>query len=132
LHGRRIAVAAVMSAVGLAVFGAFGGLSYAAEAISQASGIPIVKTSSGAGQQDGDRPQGSRSIGVRPPNPGQGQYGRTTVICHRKGSTGKIPPHNSFWVLIRVNNNALPAHKAHGDTLPNPDPPPPCPGPPIP
>jgi hypothetical protein len=34
-------------------------------------------------------------------------------------------------VVITVANSALPAHKAHGDTLVNPNPPPQCPGPAI-
>jgi hypothetical protein len=55
---------------------------------------------------------------------GDNQYGGKTTICHRTSSQ-KNP-----FVLITVSNNALPAHKAHGDTLPAADGS--CPGPPIP
>jgi hypothetical protein len=57
-----------------------------------------------------------------------GPAGKTT-ICHRTGSAT-----NPF-VIITVSNNALPAHRAHGDVLPSAagacaatNPPPPKPG----
>jgi hypothetical protein len=55
--------------------------------------------------------------------PAEDQYEGKTTICHRTGSQ-KNP-----WVVITVSNNALPAHKAHGDTLVGPNGT--CPGPPI-
>jgi hypothetical protein len=52
-------------------------------------------------------------------SPAKTQYGKTT-ICHRTGNG---------WVIITVDNDALPAHIAHGDTLVGPGDT--CPGPPI-
>jgi hypothetical protein len=54
------------------------------------------------------------------------QYEEPVLICHRTDSE------TNPWVVISISVNALPAHKAHGDTLVNPNPPPECPGPPIP
>jgi hypothetical protein len=49
--------------------------------------------------------------------------GKTTTICHRTGSE-KNP-----FVVITVSNNALPAHRKHGDTFVEPGGT--CPGSPI-
>jgi hypothetical protein len=59
--------------------------------------------------------------------PPDDQYNEKVLICHSTSSDPTNP-----WVVISVSENALPPHKAHGDTLVNPNPPPECPGPPIP
>lgn len=105
----RLAVAGILTAVALAAFGASGGLSYAAKAVSNA-----------------DLPGGS-SEALRSNNgnsPAANQYAGKTTICHQTSSE------TNQWVLISVSDNALKAHKDHGDTLPAADGS--CPGPPIP
>jgi hypothetical protein len=104
----RLAVAGILTAVALAAFGASGGLSYAAKAVSNAD-LP-------GGSSEAQRNNGN--------SPAANQYAGKTTICHRTESET-----NPF-VLITVSDNALPAHRDHGDTLPAPDGS--CPGPPIP
>jgi hypothetical protein len=124
----RLALAGALTAGALAMFSAFGGLGYAANAVESATGIDVPLVSAGS-TSPGDRsssPTGP-DLGQAPvagPTPSQKQYEGKTTICHRTGSK-KNP-----WVVITVSNNALPAHKAHGDTLVGPNGT--CPGPPIP
>jgi hypothetical protein len=103
----RLAVVGILTAVALAAFGASGGLSYAAKAVSNAD----LPGASSEAKQNGNSPAAN-------------QYGGKTTICHHTSSE------TNEWVLISVSNNAVPAHKEHGDTLPGPGGT--CPGPPIP
>ena len=134
-RGMRIAVAAGLTAGALAAFGAFGGLSYAAKAVSSATGIHIVNQAR-SNQARSDRPDQARSNqGARPsnvgaanigtPSPAENQYGgqHKSTICHVTGSAT-----NPF-VIITVPDRALFAHMRHGDTFvgPNGE----CPGAPI-
>jgi hypothetical protein len=150
----RLALTAAVTVVGLTAFGVFGGISYAAKAVAQA--VHITEASKApthvAAPSSALRtatPQKDKP--PKPPKPPKGtngngngndndnddqnnsspssssssdQYGGKTTICHKTGSK-KNP-----YVLITVSNNALPAHKAHGDTLPGPGGT--CPGPSIP
>jgi hypothetical protein len=104
----RLAVAGILTAVALAAFGASGGLSYAAKAVSNAD-LP-------GGNSEAQRNNGD--------TPAVNQYAGKTTICHRTSSDS-----NEF-VLITVSDNALQAHKDHGDTLAGPGGT--CPGDPIP
>jgi hypothetical protein len=105
----RVSVAVGLAIVGLAMFGAFGGIGYAASAAHSFASAIV----SNAGN-----PTGGSS-----PSAAEDQYGAKTTICHHTHS--KTNP----WVVITVSNNALPAHKAHGDTLLGAGGT--CPGPPI-
>jgi hypothetical protein len=132
-RGKSVALAVVLSVIALAVFGVFGGLSYASDAVTQATGLHLTGSSKSGGHHGigGEHKRkgggkGHKGEGGHGKTPSENQYGGKTTICHHTHSK-KHP-----WVLITVSNNALPAHKAHGDTLPNPNPPPDCPGPPIP
>jgi hypothetical protein len=141
-HSRRITLAVGFATVSLAVFGAFGGLGYAAKAVSKATGIGnashdaaqvSVKGNSNSAHGNSNSAHGNSNSahgnsnsahGNSSSTPANDQYAGKTTICHRTGSQ-KNP-----WVIITVSNNALPAHKAHGDTLVAADGT--CPGPPIP
>ena len=103
----RLALAGMLLAVALAAFGAFGGLSYAAEVVSNAE----LPGASSEAKQNGNSPAAN-------------QYGGKTTICHHTSSE------TNEWVLISVSDNAIPAHKEHDDTLAGPGGT--CPGPPIP
>jgi hypothetical protein len=105
----RIALAGCLTAFALAVFGAFGALSYAAKSVETAT--------HGLGASKPAKSDGNSTAA-------QDQYVGKTTICHRTHSQ-KNP-----FVVITVSNNALPAHAAHGDTLVGPGGT--CPGPPIP
>jgi hypothetical protein len=100
----RVAFAAALTAVGVVIFGAFGGIGYASSAAH--SFVKAVTSNNGANASSAAH-----------------QYVGKTTICHRTHSA-KNP-----FVVITVSNNALPAHEAHGDTLVGPGGT--CPGPPI-
>jgi hypothetical protein len=159
---RRITLAVALTAAAVSVFGAFGGLSYAARAVRiapvlsnpspekkvfpekalvqqaakketqaavQATQAAVTGTQSqiqASVKTNGKRAASSSIFSSLAKSPAADQYGGKTTICHRTGSK-KNP-----FVVITVSNNALPAHKSHGDTLVNPNSPPACPGPPIP
>jgi hypothetical protein len=116
---RPLVLAIAAAAIGIAMFGAFGGLSYASSATQSVADVisagpsakPSKTTSAGKG-----------SSANQNSSPSTAQYTGKTTICHKLGNGG--------FNLLSVNDNALPAHKAHGDTLPGPGGT--CPGPPIP
>jgi hypothetical protein len=110
--GVRVALAAGLATAALVVAATAGGFSSVAS--STTAVVHVVKKMT--------NPSPSKPDVVKQ-SPAKDQYGKTT-ICHRTGSA-KNP-----WQIITVDNNALPAHKAHGDTLVGPNNT--CPGPPIP
>jgi hypothetical protein len=124
---RRITVAAALTVGILATVGSVGGMGYAASAAkSFAKGIDLKgssskASSSGNGNQNGAKAGSSASSAA---TPASDQYVGKTTICHHTSSAKKP------FVVITVSNNALPAHKRHGDTLVGPGGS--CPGPLIP
>jgi hypothetical protein len=130
---RRVALAVALTAVGASIFGAFGGLGYAARAINIA---PVTSNSKPATpSKDKPKPDNSKDKSKgndknnansnSPGGPSHDQYKGKTTICHHTGSQ------SNPWVVITVSDNALPAHERHGDTLVNSSAPF-CPGPAIP
>jgi hypothetical protein len=116
---RPLALGIAAAAVGIAMFGAFGGLSYASSATQSVADV----ISAGPSVKSPATSSAAKSPSVNQNStPSTNQYGGSTTICHKLGNGG--------FNLIAPNNNALPAHKAHGDTLPGPGGT--CPGPPIP
>jgi hypothetical protein len=145
----RIALAGVMTAAAIAVFGAFGGLSYAAKSVASATGIqashdpaPPVRapgssptrqpstppsTSGGNGSSENGSAGSSSSAN---PSAATVQYGRhhTTPICY------PLPPAgggSGNFVVLNIPDSLLWLARLFGATLVNPNPPPVCPGPPI-
>ncbi len=50
-------------------------------------------------------------VATEPPTNGNGKKAEKVNVCHRRG--------NGTFILINVNGNAVPAHLAHGDCLPD-------------
>lgn len=124
-----LALAVGLTTAALATLGAFGGVGYASSAAHSLGHTLNVsqhgKSDAAKGQQEnGKGNQGNQGVKGDQASSADDQYRGKTTICHRTHSA-KNP-----FVVISVSNNALPAHKAHGDTLVGPGGT--CPGPPIP
>jgi hypothetical protein len=120
-----IAVVGVAIVVMLALFGAFGGVGYAASAakdvVVAAKNVVVAPvetkkadtqlnnnagaTSSNTNGQGNDQKQNGTNEGGKPDDK---EYGHKTTICHNPG------PHQQ---TLEVSDNAVPAHLAHHDYL---------------
>ena len=116
-HKLRPVLGIAVAAVGLAMFGAFGGLSYASSA-----GRSVVHVISPSGTVTSGSPRSGGVNSVQHATASTEQYGGSTTICHKIG--------NDRYKLMSFKTTDLPGHKGHGDTLPGPGGR--CPGPPIP
>ena len=117
----RVAFALSLTIAALVSFGAFGGIGYASSAgHSFASALTLHDSHSGKANHNNH----GNNLKVGNGSAADDQYVGKTPICHRTHSQT-----NPF-VVISVSNNALPAHKSHGDTLVGPGGT--CPGAPIP
>src|SRR5262245_38725106 len=63
--GLRVAIAAALSVAALAVFGAFGGLVYASDAVSKATGLKLPGASKSVTAQHGTKAKGEGQHGQK-------------------------------------------------------------------
>jgi len=115
--GARLAVVGVATAVLLAALSAFGGIGYAAAAVTSVAGTfrTVVFTpleSSNKSEGDKKSEGHKRDEGDKKDEKGgkadDDQYGHKKKICHNPG------PHQQ---TIEVSNDAVAVHLAHGDYL---------------
>jgi hypothetical protein len=120
---RQVVLGVAAAAVGITVFGAFGGLSYASSASHSVVDAvsPIIRDEPSTSKSSTGGSGGSLATS-QSSTPSKAQYTGTTTICHRT-SAGN-------YTLITTSQSSLPAHMAHGDVPPGPGGT--CPGPPIP
>jgi hypothetical protein len=128
MPARRLGLAAALTAAAVAAFAGTGGFAYAASAVSAvasaakvvvAAPVAVVKTtpaSTPAAPKTTPAPTPTPTLAAAPvvtntagSKPDDKQYGHKTQMCHNP--TGKNP------VTITVDDNAVPALRAQGDTV---------------
>jgi hypothetical protein len=110
------ALGGVAIVVMLALFGAFGGVGYAASAakdvVVAAKNVVVAPVETKKADTGNTQSQSSTNLtagnDTEGGKPDDKEYGNQTTLCHNPG------PHQQ---TLQVSDNAVPAHLAHGDYL---------------
>src|SRR5205823_7522568 len=106
----RVALAGALTLALLGAIAAVGGVGYASSTL-KAVRAPVRAIQKAVSPSHSSPRLAIRQL-AKANGSGGNQYQGKTTICHNAG--------NHKYVEITVDNNALPAHRAHGDIIPAP------------